>query len=104
MPLEKEPNSSRNTETENSEVSVTPSREQQWREIVGNPAQALPVVEAPDEITLASPMPDPIAAEYTLLHRWVLITALTIMLLLLGQGVAGDSSTVADVDRILQRQ
>ena len=104
MPLEKEPNSSRNTETEKSEVSVTPSREQLWREIVSNPAQALPVVEAPEEIVLSSPMPDPIATEYTLLHRWVLITALTIILLLLGQGVAGDSSTVADVDRILQRQ
>ena len=103
MPLEEEPNSSRNSENEISEVSVTPSREQQWREIVGNPAPVLPVVETPQEIVLSSPLPDPIAAEYTLLHRWVLITALTLLLILLGQGVAGDSSTVADVDRILQR-
>ena len=103
MPLEEEPNSSRNSENEISEVSVTPSREQQWREIVDNPAQALPVVEAPEEIALSSPMSDTGTAEYTLVHRWVLITALTLLLILLGQGVAGDSSTVADVDRILQR-
>ena len=89
MSLEEEPNTSRNTENEIYEDSVTPSREQQWREIVDNPAPVLPVVEVPEEIVLSSPMPDPLAAEYTLLHRWVLITALTIMLLLRPMGLFG---------------
>lgn len=103
MPMEEQPNTSRNAEEETSEVSVAPSREQQWREIIDNPAPALPAMDVPDEMLNFPESLDSIEYDYTPLHRWVLITALTILLILMGQGVAGDSTPIGDIDKVLQR-
>jgi hypothetical protein len=82
---------------------VTPSREQQWRDIVENPPRSLPAAEIELEDDSVPKIEDLPEAGYTSLHRWILITALTMLLLLLGQGTAGDPSTLGNAHHILQR-
>ena len=105
MPDDQLPNTSEDVQNVSSQPSVTPSREQQWREIVGNPPLALPAASPVQQSTESSDVRSIglLQEEYTRFHRWFLIATLTAMLILLGQGVAGDSGADRNVDAILQR-
>ena len=128
MDTEKTPEPREDGFNTTSKPSAKPSREQQWREIVSQPPQLLPVQSIPAPVTPAPvtptqviPVPKPtlpteeepipqsqISApvsgpEYTHTRRWILILFVTALLILLSQGVAGDPSTSINVNDVLQR-
>ena len=105
MPDDQLPNTSEDAQSVISKPFVTPSREQQWREIVENPPvileDTLPLQHGADSFEVRST--ELFQEEYTRVHRWFLIATLTAMLILLGQGVAGDSGADRNVEAILQQ-
>jgi len=97
-------------------LNESPSREQQWREIVDNPPQILPVETTPipnpglsNETQVAADASQVIpgaqeeSSEISHVRRWGLILLVTALLILLGQGVAGDPSAPGNVGDVLQR-
>ena len=103
MSTEDLPNPASDLDRDTPAAPVTPSREQQWRDIVENPPRSLPAAKIELEDHTAPKNEELPEAVYTSLHRWILITALTMLLLLLGQGTAGDPSTLGNAHHILQR-